>query len=88
MSKTLKENIIKLWLQKFGDRDNESFTTEVIIGNTTWSLSLEYSFSDEGDQLEPYDYCRSSFKHLFENTISDRSEAELDQIISILKTGK
>ena len=35
MNKEQKVNWIKCWLQKFGNRDNETFNTEVVVGETT-----------------------------------------------------
>ena len=32
MTKEQKVNYVKHWLQKFGDRDNETFNTEVVVG--------------------------------------------------------
>ena len=56
------------------------------MGETTWKISLQYNFSDEGEQLDPYDWCSSSFKHLRNNRISDRTDEELDEIINQLKS--
>jgi hypothetical protein len=86
MNKEQKVNYVKCWLQKFGNRDNETFNTEVVVGKTTWEISLQYNFDDDGDQCEPYDWCRSDFKHLRNNQISDRTDEELDEIINQLKS--
>ena len=83
MNKKQKVNWIKCWLQKFGNRDNETFHTNVIIGNINWELSLQYNYDFDGDECNPYHWCRSGFKHLC-NTISDRSDEELDMIIKQL----
>lgn len=88
MDKEQKVNYVKYWLQKFGNRDNETFNTEVVVGETTWEISLQYNFDDDGNQCEPYDWCRSSFKHLRNNQISDRTNEELDEIIKQLKVKK
>ena len=85
MNKEQKVNWIKYWLQKFGDRDNETFNTEVVVGETTWEISLQYNFYDDGHQCEPYDWCIRGFKHLGDNQISDRTDEELDDIINKLK---
>ena len=82
MNKEQKVNYVKCWLQKFGNRDNETFNTDVLVGDINWSISLQYNFDDDG---EPYDWCRSSFKHIRNNQISDRSDEELDDIINQLK---
>ena len=83
-----KVNYIKCWLQKFGDRDNETFHTEVTIDDVTWEISMQYNFDDDGYETNPYDWCKNSFKHLLNNTIADRSEKELDEIIKVLKDRK
>lgn len=80
-----KVNYIKYWLQKFGNRDNETFNIEVVIDETIWDISLQYNFDEDGDQIEPYDWCRRSFKQLVNNQISDRTDEELDRIIEILR---
>jgi len=51
-----------------------------------WEMLLQYNFDDDGDQYEPYDWCRSGFKHLRNNQISDRTDEELDEIINQLKS--
>ncbi len=88
MNKRQKVNWIKSWLQKFGDRDNETFNTEVKINGETFDISLQYNYDFDGDKYEPYDWCRRSFKHLKNNTIYDRTEEELDIIITELKSRK
>ena len=88
MTKEEKVCYIKCWLQKFGDRDNETFNTEVVTNNITWRISMQYNFSDEGNQIDPYDWCCKSFKHVHDNSISDRTEEELDEIITQLKLKK
>lgn len=82
--KRQKVNYIKYWLQRFGERDTETFNTEIIVGETHWIISLQYNFDNEGEQCEPFDWCRSGFKHLRNNQISDRSDEELDGIINQL----
>jgi len=77
-------NVIKCWLQKFGNRDNETFNIEVILGDTYWDISLQYNFDEVGNQIEPNDWCRSSFKHVRNNSLSDRTEDELLVIIDFL----
>lgn len=86
MNKKQKVNWIKYWLQKFGNRDNETFNTEVVAGETTWQISLQYNFDFDGDRLEPYDWCRRDFKHIHDNQISDRTDEELNEIINQLKS--
>jgi hypothetical protein len=89
MDKLQKNNYVKCWLQKFGERDNETFNTEVVINdNLTWRISLQYNFDDEGEELKPYNWCTCGFKNLRYNSISDRTEEELDEIINKLKTKK
>lgn len=85
MNKEQKVNWIKSWLQKFGNRDNETFNTEVIINNIIWDIKLQYNYDFDGDENSPYDWCTSSFKHVHDNFISDRTDEELDEIINQLK---
>ena len=46
---------------------------------------MQYNFDEEGNELEPYNWCHLSFKHVHKNSISHRSEKELDEIIIELK---
>lgn len=80
-----KINIIKLWLQMFGKRDNETFNQTVTVGNITWNIWLQYSFHEYGDVILPYNSCSMGFKHLQNATLEDRTEEELDGIIAELK---
>lgn len=86
MDKEQKINWIKCWLQKFGDRDNEAFNTKILVNETTYELSLQYDYDFDGDKLFPYDWCRTGFKHLKNNRLSDRANEELDDIINQLKS--
>lgn len=85
INKEQKVNWIKCWLQKFGDRNNETFYTKVTLDKTDFELSLQYDFDFEGDRIEPYDSCVSSFKQLRNIQISDRTDEELDKIIKQLE---
>ena len=84
MTKREQINYIKYWLQAFGDRDNETFNTEVEIGDKTWGIWLQYSFDEEGDQLEPMDHCSPSNK-LTRRGMDGNTAEDLDAIISALK---
>lgn len=88
MNREEKVNYIKCWLQKFGDRDNETFRTEVYLDGIYWTICMQYNFDDDGNEISPYDWCVYSFKHVRENAIADRTENELDGIISILRNRK
>lgn len=88
MSKKGKINWIKCWLQKFGKRDNETFNIKVTVGEITWEIALQYDYDFEGDKLDPRDWCCYSFKHLRNNSLSDRTEEELEAIIKQLKKKK
>ena len=83
-----KISIIKAWLQRFGDRDNESFSTQVKTKDKTWDISMTYEFDLDGNRIESNIYCRRSFKHLGNNLIEDRTDEELDEIIKCLKIKK
>ena len=86
LNKEQKVNWIKCWLQKFGNRDNQTFNTEVVMGETTWEISLQYGYDFDGGRLEPYERCSRSFKHVHDTQISDRTDEELDEIINKLKS--
>ena len=88
MNKDQKVNFIKLWLQKFGNRDNETFNIEVQIDGVIWEISMQFNFDEDGEEMYSYDLCRNKFKHLTDNKISDRSEEDLDKIIKELKSIK
>lgn len=85
MNTEQKVGYIKYWLQKFGNRDNETFNTEVTHNEITWRISLQYNFDDEGDQMDCFSWCVKSFKHVFDTDIEDRTDDELDGIIYQLK---
>lgn len=84
MDKEKKENWIKCWLQKFGNRDNETFNTEITINDKSLNLILQYNYNFDGDQLDPSSWCLSGFKNVRNNKLSDKTEEELDAIINIL----
>lgn len=67
MDKEQKENWINCWLQKFGDRDNETFHAEVIINDKSLNLILQYNYNFDGDQIDPSSWCISGFKNVRNN---------------------
>jgi hypothetical protein len=71
---------IKAWLQRFGNRDNETFNYEI----SNWNLSVQYDYDLEGDRIEPYNWCTSGFKHVRNNSLEDRTEDELSKILDEL----
>lgn len=52
-----------------------------------WSKN-QYDYDFDGDRIEPRDWCTSGFKHLSNNSISDRNDNEIDSIIDQLKSTK
>jgi hypothetical protein len=88
MNKEQKINWVKCWLQKFGERDNETFSYPVEIFGSEWELLLQYNYDFSGDQLDPFCWCRSGFKHVGDNLLEDRSDDELGSIIDNLKLKK
>jgi len=88
MDKEEKVNYVKAWLQRFGERDNETFNVMITVGEIMWFISLQYDYDLEGERCDPYSWCRDGFKHLNNNGISDRSEEELDKIIDRLNNIK
>jgi hypothetical protein len=84
MSREQKINWIKLWLQKFGDRNNETFCVSVIFDDGFgFDISLQYDFSEDGDEIDPYCFCKRGFKDL-RGYIEDRTDEELNKIIDQL----
>lgn len=80
MNKEEKINLIKLWLQKFGYRDNEGFWYEINVDGKNLHLGLQYNYDDnDGAELDPYCWCNNSFK-LVAQYISEFNEDELDVI--------
>ena len=71
---------IKAWLQRFGNRDNETFNYQI----SNWNLSLQYDYDIEGDRIEPYNWCTSGFKHVSSSSLEDRTEDELSKILDEL----
>jgi len=71
---------IKAWLQRFGNRDNETFNYELI----NWRLELQYDYDLDGGRIEPYNWCSSGSKHLRNNSLEDRSDEELREILNEL----
>jgi len=88
MAKEEKVNYVKAWLQRFGERDNETFNIMVTVDGVIWDISIQYDYNLEGERMDPYSWCRSGFKHVHENGIDDRSEDELDKIIERLNNIK
>ena len=69
----------------FGERDNETFFIEVTTSENTWDISMQFNYDlENGIDITPYDWCRRSFKHVGDNSIADRSDKELDEIIKSL----
>lgn len=79
--KQKKVNRVKLWLQKFGDRDNETFYKEIEVGDINWRISMQYTYDDDGDEIISSNWCCRNFKHVFNNAIEDRTEEELEAIL-------
>jgi hypothetical protein len=80
-----KINYIKLWLQRFGDRDNETFNKRVTVGDKRWSIWMQYSFSDDGYLIDPYTDVSWSNKLVKGLSIEDLTEEQLDSLIVALK---
>ena len=80
MNKEQKVNYVKCWLQKFGNRDNETFNIQL----EKWRISMQYDYDLEGYRIIPMNWCCSSFKHVHNNSLEDRTEDELTEIIKIL----
>jgi len=80
-----KINYIKWWLQRFGDRNDETFYKEITVGELTWRISMQYDYTDDGYKVEAWNWCSKGFKHVHDNSLEDRTEEELGDIIIELK---
>jgi hypothetical protein len=80
-----KINYIKWWLQRFGDRDDDTFFKEIVVGELNWRLSLQYEYTDIGSRIDAWNWCSKGFKHVGDNSLEDRTKDELDAIILELK---
>lgn len=87
-NKNQKLNMIKLWLNMFGDRDNETFSKSGIeIHNEIYHIWLQYSYDEYGYEIAPYFGYSNSDKLIPQNLAYIREEI-LDEIILKLKTIK
>lgn len=68
MKKEEQINLIKSWLQKFGERDNETFSIQL----EKWRISMQYDYDLDGSRIDSMNWCCSSFKHVHANSIEDR----------------
>jgi hypothetical protein len=80
MNKEKLIHSILWWLQRFGDSDNETFYYSL----NDWELYLQYDYDLEGDRFTPYNWCSSGFKHVHNNTLEDRTDEELREILNEL----
>jgi hypothetical protein len=78
MTKDQKINWVRLWLQKFGERDNEGFNAEVKIDGIVYELWLQYNYDEQGEEIDPNDLVSPRFE--CNNRFEDMSEEELDGI--------
>lgn len=87
-NKKQKLNMIKLWLNMFGERDNETFSIrDLKIGKETYHIWLQYQFDENGDEIAPYLGYSNSDK-LIPNSLPYIREEVLDEIILKLKSIK
>ena len=79
-----RPNLIKLWLQKNGERTEEGFTYKVNVNGVIWKLFLGYSYNETGWIIEPTDICITENINPNFIKISDRHSDDLDDILKEL----
>jgi hypothetical protein len=79
MNQTQLINAIHAWLQRFGNRNNDTFYYD--IGE--WHLSLQYHFDLDGEQYEPYSWVNRGSK-LGSTTLETYDEKVLQDILTLL----
>lgn len=80
MTKQKKINIIKYWLQSFGDKDNEGFCFEFYVKDVRHSFHLQYNFDEDGMEMEPS--CQFNIGDKMSSaSIYQRTEEELNRAI-------
>lgn len=85
MNREQKINHIKYFLQKFGERNYIGFVIDLYEGDSMWQLGLEYSYNSKCVSVaEPYCWCVYGDKHFPDCDIKDRTDEELDKVISRL----
>jgi len=79
MSKSKLIVAIHAWLQRFGNRDNETFHYD--IGD--WHLSLQYHFDLDGEHYAPFSFVTNGSK-LVSTNIEEHDENILKEILDEL----
>lgn len=85
MNKKQKINYVKFWLQRFGERNNDIFFKDVKINDKIWSLWLQYSFDEDGDELDPNSSVSCSNKMDRGLRIEELNDEQIDCLIVSLK---
>jgi hypothetical protein len=77
-----KINKIKWWLQRYGERDGDTFSFDGELNGRLY-ISLQYNFDEDGNEYEPMCLFKTNNK-LNAEYIQNRTEEELDTVINFL----
>jgi hypothetical protein len=94
MDRQEKINWIKWWLQRYGERDEDTFSIDVewllstesaVFENRRLYIALQYNFGSDGSEYEPMCFFETSDK-LNAEYIENRTDEELEVAIEKLKS--
>lgn len=80
-----KINWIKWWLQRYGERDEYTFSFDSEVNGKPLYISMQYNYTDEGGRIEPFCLFKTNNK-LNAEYINGRTDEELDMAIETLKS--
>jgi hypothetical protein len=82
---------IKAWLQRFGNRNNETFEIEIRTVSKIYELSLQYNYDFDGQESIPYLFIYSikpGNNLSYQIDIDEMTQLQLQEIQSILSINK
>jgi hypothetical protein len=85
MDRQEKINWIKWWLQRYGERDEDTFSIDVDFKDGRLYIALQYNFGSDGSEYEPMCLFKTNYK-LNAEYIGDRTDEELEIAIKKLKS--
>jgi hypothetical protein len=85
MGKQEKINWIKWWLQRYGERDEDTFSIDVDFKDRRLYIALQYNFSNDGGEYQPMCLFKTNNK-LNAEYIQNRTDEELEAAIEKLKS--
>jgi hypothetical protein len=94
MDRQEKINWIKWWLQRYGERDEDTFSIDVewllstesaVFENRRLYIALQYNFGSDGGEYEPMCLFKTNNK-LNAEYIQNKTDEELEEAIEKLKS--